>query len=77
MYVSGEKPFVGDIVRGNSDEGEVTGVTEHSVGGEQQVTVRWTTPHEKIPGSGIFAPKAPQSVADRLIRLVRRKPGTN
>jgi hypothetical protein len=75
MYVSGEKPLVDDIVRGNGDEGKVTEVTEHGVGGEQQVTVRWTTPHEKVSGSRIYAPKAPQSVAARLLRLMRRKTG--
>jgi hypothetical protein len=73
MYASGQKPLVGDIVRDGGDEGEVKEVTEHGLCGEEHVTVEWTTSHEKVPGSGIYTPKAPQSAATRLLRLVHRK----
>jgi hypothetical protein len=71
MYANGDEPLRGDIVRGDSDEGEVIEVTERGPGGEQYVTVRWTTPHEKAPG--IYAPRAPQSLPTRSLTLVRRK----
>jgi len=72
MYASGEIAMRGDVVEGSGGEGEVLEVTEHGSGGET-ATVQWTTPYERVPGSGIYAPLAPLPVLTRLLKLVRRK----
>ncbi len=72
MYASGETPMHGDVVRGNGGEGKVLALTPNGPGGEETATVQWATPHEKVPGSGIFAPLAPVTVPTRTLRLVRR-----
>ncbi len=70
MYASGETPVVGDVVQGSGGEGKVLKVTEHGLGGEETATVQWTTPNEKVPGSGIFARPAPVTVPTRSLTLV-------
>jgi len=73
MYASGETPMVGDVVQGNGRRGEVLEVTLAGLGGEETATVQWTTPQEKVPGSGIFQLPAPVTVPTRSLSLVRRK----
>jgi len=72
MYASRKMAMVGDVVQGSGGEGEVLEVTQHGSGGET-ATVQWTTPYEKVAGSGIYAPLSPVPVLTRLLKLVRRK----
>jgi hypothetical protein len=71
MYASGEKPEVGDIVRGSGGEGEVLVVIPSGIGGQENVSVQWSTVYEVTPG--YRARKAPVQELTRVLTLVRRK----
>lgn len=71
MYASGEQAMVGDVVLGSGGQGEVLEVTQSGLGGQETVTVRWTTPAEKVPG--ILAPLAPATVPTHSLKLVSHK----
>ena len=71
MYASGEPLMVGDVVEGGGGRGEVLEVT--LLFGQEAANVKWTTPHEKVPESGILTPKAPAIVPTSSLKLVSRK----
>jgi hypothetical protein len=73
MYASGQPAMHGDVVQGSGGRGEVLGVTPAGLGGEETATVQWTSPREKVPGSGIFELLAPVTVPTRSLTLVSRK----
>lgn len=73
MYASGEIPMVGDVVEGSGGKGEVLEISLVGLGGEETATVQWTTPREKVPGSGIFQLPAPVTVPTRSLTRVRGK----
>ncbi len=71
MYASGEKPEVGDIVRGSGGEGEVLELVPAGIGGQENALVQWSTVYEVTPG--YRARKVPVQELTRALTLVRRK----
>jgi hypothetical protein len=73
MYTSGEPAMVGDVVEGSGGRGQVTKVTQSGLDGQENANVQWTTPREKVPGSGIWELPAEVTVPTLSLRLVSRK----
>jgi len=72
MYASGEIPEIGDIVSGSGGEAKVLAVVRNGMGGQESASVQWTTPRERVPGSGMYGLLAPITVPTNTLTLIRR-----